>query len=187
MPYRPKGVLNEFWISAWKLLYNAALSSINNPAGGVGVVETLGSGYSVAEEEMEKRARIVAFCRAQLGEKYHLGVEVAPGRESDEWDCSEMVEAAYRDAGLSIPDGARFQFDACQEVPTPLPGDLGFLWSDKRGMIGHVMVATEAGTVVHAVGGRGVVEDDWTTWEANVRWRGWRRHVDLARPPEDRV
>ena len=170
----------------WAWVYEKLLAMLTQPAGGVGTIQELGSGYSVEGEEMEQRTKIVAFCRAQLGKKYHLGVEVAPGRASDEWDCSEMVEAAYRDAGLSIPDGACFQFDACQTVPAPQPGDLGFLWSDKRGMIGHVMVATEAGTVVHAVGGRGVVEEDWTSWEANPRWRGWRRHVDFARPPEDR-
>lgn len=146
-------------------------------------------GEPVAAEEGRQRAAVVEFMRSQLGKRYELGSEVQPGHEDEaqSWDCSESVEAAYRVAGLPMPDGAQFQYDACQPVPAPKPGDLGFLWSDKRGMIGHVMVCSTEETVIHAVGGRGVVEDPTLTWEHHVRWRGWRRHVDFARPPEDRV
>lgn len=144
---------------------------------------------SVADDEAGRRITVVEFMRSQLGKGYQLGVEVVPGHEDEaqSWDCSEAVEHAYREAGMRIPDGAQQQYDACQAVRRPLPGDLGFLWSDKRGMIGHVMVCATEGTVVHAVGGRGVVEDPSTQWEYHQRWRGWRRHVDFARPKEDRA
>ena len=143
----------------------------------------------VAAQEQIQRERIVDFMRAQLGKSYLLGVEVENGHEDEtaSWDCSEAVEHAYERAGLLIPDGAQQQYDSCQAVHFPKAGDLGFLWSDKRGKIGHVMVATERGSVIHAVGGRGVVEDPVSMWERHPRWRGWRRHDDFARPPEDRA
>jgi cell wall-associated NlpC family hydrolase len=143
----------------------------------------------IAAEEFRARAAIVTFMREQLGKSYKLGAEVLPGHEDEasSWDCSEAVEAAYRLAGRPLPDGAQQQFDACQAVVKPMPGDLGFLWSDARQKIGHVMVAAAAGTVIHAVSGRGVVEDPVSSWEHHPRWRGWRRHVDFARPPEDRA
>lgn len=141
-----------------------------------------------AEEELQ-RGRIVTFMRTQLGKSYQLGVEVQPGHEDEasSWDCSEAVEHAYERAGLMIPDGAQQQYDACQGVKEPAAGDLGFLWSDKRGKIGHVMVASGQGSVIHAVGGRGVVEDPVDQWAHHPRWRGWRRHVEFARPIGDRA
>lgn len=147
-----------------------------------------GTGYSREAEEDGQRRRVVAFMREQLGEKYQLGIEVQPGQEdaADIWDCSEEVEAAYRVAGLTIPDGACYQFDFCRPVPAPKPADMFFLWNDGKGRIGHVGVFTGAGTVVHAVGGRGVVEDPVAMWEHHKRFRGWRRHPDFARSPEER-
>ena len=144
-------------------------------------------GDGVAAEEARQRIKIVAFMRQNLGDKYLLGIEVKPGEDSDTWDCSEIVQGAYARARMAIPDGSPYQYDACQPVPSPKPGDLGFLYNEKWGRIGHVMVATESDTVIHAVGGRGVVEDPISKWISNPRWRGWRRHVDFARPPEDRV
>ena len=147
----------------------------------------LTSGYSVDMEEKNRRKTIVGYCRQQLGKNYHLGVEHDNPISPAEWDCSELVEKAYELANMSIPDGARYQFEATQAVPKPEPGDLGFLWSDVRRMIGHVMVYTGEGTAVHAVGGRGVVEDPISGWEKHPRWKGWRRHVHFARAPHERI
>lgn len=149
----------------------------------------LGTGYDALAEEDRKRAEVCAFVRSQLGKHYHLGVEVQPGREQEtpEWDCSELVEGAYRLVGHPIPDGSPFQFDATQPVKAPKPGDLGFLWSDAWERIGHVMVYVGGGHVIHAVGGRGVVEDEAHRWEGTARWKGWRRHHDFLCPPEERA
>lgn len=143
----------------------------------------LPTGYSRSEEEDGKRAVLVAFMRSQLGKVYRLGVEVSAGDEesADAWDCSELTEAAYRRIGMPLPDGAQYQFNETVTIEQPLPGDLGFLWSDSRAMIGHVMMYADHGAVIHAVGGRGVVEDPCHKWETHPRWRGWRRHHDLAR------
>lgn len=144
------------------------------------------TGHDQEAEEKRQRAEIVAFMRSQLGRSYKLGVEVKPYVDSDIWDCSEITEQAYQRVGLSLPDGSPYQFDACQSVKSPEPGDLGFLWSDKWGRIGHVLVYTGDGTVVHAVGGRGVVEDPRGMWELHTRWRGWRRHEAFNRPKDQR-
>lgn len=147
--------------------------------GAVTVKLGLGSGYDRAQDELDCRAKAVAFVRSQMGKGYELGHEVLPGDEEESplYDCSELTEAAARVAGWSpaLPDGAEQQYNACRPVTRPKAGDLGFLWSDKRNKIGHVMMATGHGTVIHAVGGRGVVEDFDSQWTMHPRWRGWRR------------
>lgn len=145
-------------------------------------------GEGPAAEEARQRAAIVAFCRGELGKPYRYGTEHPLGEPADDWDCSELSHHAYNGpAGLPLPDGARFQFDETQPVVRGLAGDLHYLWSDKLGYIGHVMVDSGEGTVIHAVSGRGVVEDPIERWTAHPRYRGVRRHVAFARPPEDRA
>jgi cell wall-associated NlpC family hydrolase len=146
----------------------------------------LGTWYDRQKDEDEKRALIVSFCKSQIGKKYQLGVEVKEGEETEFWDCSEMVQLAYSAAGMTIPDGSPYQMSHCKPVKGPKAGDLGFLWSDKWNRIGHVFVSTGNLTVIHAVGGRGVVEDVESKWALNPRFRGWRRHPDFAWPKEER-
>ena len=147
----------------------------------------LGSGYDREAEEARQRADVVAYARRQLGEPYKFGIESPEDKDLDAWDCSELYQHAFRAAGLHLPDGAQAQYDFCRPVRAPKPGDLGFLWSDKRNMIGHVFVATAEGMVVHAVGGIGVVEDPISLWEHIPRFRGWGRHPDWALPIEERA
>lgn len=144
----------------------------------------LSSGHNRYEEERGIRAHVVAFCRAHIGKAYKLGVEVSPGAEDEAglWDCSELVEAAFRRVGMPLPDGSPYQFEDTVPIGPaehPRAGDLGFLWSDKWGRIGHVMVATGEGTVVHARAGAGVVEEPKEQWEMSPRFKGWRRHRGL--------
>ncbi|MDD5302041.1 MAG: hypothetical protein PHS14_02945 [Elusimicrobia bacterium] len=58
MPPVLPGLLSEFW--AWA--YKKALVMLTQPAGGIGIVETLGSGYSVEEDRMEKAAKLATLC-----------------------------------------------------------------------------------------------------------------------------
>ncbi len=169
-------------------LRDAGLTS-GESAKGVAVGISLGSGYDREAEEREQRQKIVDFLRSQIGKPYLLGAEVPAGHEADasDWDCSELGESAYRVAGLVMPDGSNYQFDHCRPIAEPKAGDPSFLWSDKWGRIGHVMYYTGDGTLIHAVGGRGVVEDPVAKWEANARFRGWRRHPDFMRPLEERA
>ena len=134
------------------------------------------TGYDTMSEEVNTRLNIVGFMRTQIGKPYRLGAEILQGfeKDADDWDCSEITEGSYRSFGKFLPDGAQQQYDFCQSVNKSMPGDLGFLWSDKRGKIGHVMMYTD-------------VEDPVSMWDSIPRWRGIRRHPDFARPPADRV
>ena len=157
------------------------------------LTRTLPSGYSAEREEERTRAKLVNYMRSQIGDRYKLGAEILPGHEmeADEGDCSEYIEAAYRIAGKSMPDWSPNQYAHTQAVHEPKPGDLGFVFSLKWKRVGHVVMATAEGTIIHAEGGRGVVEDSMAPrvakWQAQGRWMGWRRHIDFARPPEDRA
>lgn len=185
----------KIWLDLWDSIFKAIAGAVAKPqttgdplfsASTVQHIEE--TGYSREAEENGQRRRLVEFCRSQKGKGYLLGVEVQPGQEynTNLWDCSEEDEAAFRLEGMPFPDGAQAQYDFCRPVPAPKPGDLFFLWSDTRKCIGHVGMYTGEGTVVHAVKGRGVVEDPVGMWETHVRFRGWRRHPDFARSPEER-
>lgn len=63
----------------------------------------------------------IAYAKAQLGKDYVWG---AAGPNT--FDCSGLVMAAYRYAGMSLPRTADQQLDAGYEVYNLLPGDLVF-------------------------------------------------------------
>lgn len=187
--------MNQFWEKVFGFMSGIVikedLSRVGASPGatsGTFSMPIASTGYDAMSEESRIRASIVAFMRTQLGMKYRLGAEILNGHEDEatETDCSESTESAYRAGGKFLPDGAQQQYDFCQPIKNALPGDLGFLWSDKRGKIGHVMMYTDIGTFIHAVDGRGVVEDPIAMWENHPRWRGKRRHIDFARPIEER-
>ncbi len=150
----------------------------------------LPTGYNRTAEETRQRLAICAFVRQQVGKPYHLGVEVPfASQDPNEWDCSELTENAYRRAGLMLPDGSNYQYDYCRPVKEPVGGDLGFVWSDAWGRIGHVVVCMGDGSIIEARGKpvSHVQVAPMHDWEAHPRWRGWRRHPDFARAPGDRL
>ncbi len=182
--------MNKKWYEVlfWELVSLLTSAGLGPTAQTVSVV--LPTGYDRTTEEVRQRLDICAFVASQVGKPYHLGVEV-PLTDADpaEWDCSELTENAYRRAGLSLPDGSNYQYDFCQPVNNPLGGDLGFVWSDAWGRIGHVVVCMGDGSIVEARGKpvSHVQIAPMHDWESHPRWRGWRRHPDFARPKEDRV
>jgi cell wall-associated NlpC family hydrolase len=93
----------------------------------------------------------VAWALAQIGTPYVWGGEST----GVGFDCSGLVQAAYRVAGVSLPRVAQAQHDTTPPVPaaSPLaPGDLVFFGSGPGG-IDHV------GLFVGLVGGRPVMVD----------------------------
>ena len=176
----------------WKWVFDlmaAALTKENLARAGAGTealggaVTTqiaLGSGFDADAEEMARRNQIVSFARLQIGKPYKYGAEVKPGQEgyAEAWDCSECVEGSYRVAGLMIPDGVVNQRAYCQRVSRPLPGDLICLDPNKKG-IPHVLICSGEGTVIHALGGVGVVEQPLEQWTAHARFAGYYRHPDF--------
>ena len=93
----------------------------------------------------------VQWALAQIGTPYVWGGE-SPGAG---FDCSGLVQAAYRAAGVTLPRVAQDQYDATPKLAagTPLaPGDLVFFGSGPAG-VDHV------GLFVGIVGGRDVMVD----------------------------
>ncbi len=113
----------------------------------------LESGYDRDEDERRRRQAIVTYAFDQIGKPYVFGVENSFDVETRSWDCSELVEHAYRRGGLYMPDGSWNQFEHCRPVINPEPGDLGWLFSSKLGRTDHVVMYVGSGRVVEAVGG----------------------------------
>jgi len=93
----------------------------------------------------------VQWALAQIGTPYVWGGE-SPGAG---FDCSGLVQAAYRAAGVTLPRVAQDQYDATPKLAagTPVaPGDLVFFGSGPAG-VDHV------GLFVGIVGGRDVMVD----------------------------
>jgi hypothetical protein len=187
----------KFWTDLWRGIYSLLLSQLtkaqlNAPAGAKVVTKlmTLNSGFDAVAAEMIQRMKIVEYMRALVAGRVHYkyGAEIAQHqRVVTESDCSEAVEAAYREAGVpGMPDGAIYQKAVCQRVRSPKPGDLLFLGPNANG-IPHVMISSGAGTVLHVVKERGAVEDPHGMWLTHQRSLGWFRFIGFLRPPEDRA
>ncbi|WP_075661273.1 C40 family peptidase [Streptomyces acidiscabies] len=85
----------------------------------------------------------VSYAYAKLGSPYVWG---ATG--PDAFDCSGLIQAAYRSAGLSLPRTTYAQIGAGQRVSRSqlLPGDLVFFYSG----ISHVGLYIGNGQMIHA-------------------------------------
>ena len=94
----------------------------------------------------ERVAAVLAWARAQTGEPYVFGAN-----GPDAWDCSSFTQAAYRQAGITMPRTAGAQRDWLaagngHQVPlgSEQPGDLIF-WDSYLGpnTIGHVVIVAD--------------------------------------------
>ncbi|MET8977772.1 NlpC/P60 family protein [Streptomyces sp. NPDC004539] len=85
----------------------------------------------------------VAYAYSKLGSPYVWG---ATG--PDAFDCSGLIQAAYRSAGLSLPRTTYAQIGAGRRVSRSelLPGDLVFFYSG----ISHVGLYIGGGKMIHA-------------------------------------
>ncbi|MFD9815128.1 C40 family peptidase [Streptomyces sp. NPDC059080] len=93
----------------------------------------------------------ISFARAQVGDRYVLGAN-----GPDAWDCSSLMQAAYKRAGVSLPRVTYDQIKKGIEVPIGKvkPGDLVF-YKD----LSHVGMYAGGGRVIEAANpGKGVVE-----------------------------
>ncbi|WP_210591455.1 C40 family peptidase [Streptomyces sp. GESEQ-35] len=90
-----------------------------------------------------RAAAAVAYAYQKLGSPYVWG---ATG--PDAFDCSGLMQAAYRSAGISLPRTTYAQIDAGRRVSHGelLPGDLVFFYSG----ISHVGLYVGNGMMIHA-------------------------------------
>jgi cell wall-associated NlpC family hydrolase len=89
-------------------------------------------------------ATALAFAAAQLGVPYLWGGTGVGG-----YDCSGLVQAAYRSAGIALPRVAQTQFDAGPVATPPVPGDLVFFGQSATD-ISHVGISLGDGRMIDA-------------------------------------
>lgn len=113
--------------------------------------------------------RIIAFAMAQRGKPYVFGAN-----GPDAWDCSSLLQGAYRSVGLGIPRTTFEQWPFGVKVPKgkEQPGDLVFFNSgpgtsaSNPGHVGMVigdgkMIVASCSTCVPAIGVKTYKRSDW--------------------------
>jgi len=116
---------------------------------------------------------IVDIAMSQLGRKYKFGAEITDLSDMTQpVDCSELVEAVYREAARrwelgtgktlreTCPDGARYQWQWVKnhQLERPImeclhtPAAIVFL-ANLRGVVCHVGLVARSMMIVEAVGG----------------------------------
>jgi len=100
-------------------------------------------GAATSPAPNSRAAAAVSYAYSKLGSPYVWG---ATG--PDAFDCSGLVQAAYRSAGISLPRTTYAQIGAGQRVSRSelLPGDLVFFYSG----ISHVGLYIGNGQMIHA-------------------------------------
>ncbi|GAA3815005.1 C40 family peptidase [Streptomyces coacervatus] len=100
-------------------------------------------GSATAEAPGSRAAAALSYAYSKLGSPYVWG---ATGPEA--FDCSGLVQAAYRSAGISLPRTTYAQIDAGRRVSRSelAPGDLVFFYSG----ISHVGIYVGNGMMIHA-------------------------------------
>ncbi|MBM7055831.1 C40 family peptidase [Streptomyces durocortorensis] len=102
-----------------------------------------GSGSGAGSSYAAKAEKVLAFARAQIGKPYVWG---ASGPSS--YDCSGLTQAAWREAGVTLPRTTWDQVEVGTRVATSdlQPGDLVFFYDD----ISHVGIYKGDGMMIHA-------------------------------------
>jgi len=122
----------------------------------------------------------IAFAKAQIGKPYKWG---ATGPAS--YDCSGLVLAAYRAAGITTPRVAADQYGAGTSVPLDKAqaGDLLFYASDvaKPASIYHVVIYLGAGQILDAPY-TGAYVGTRSLWTQNLLPVAWRPVAPLVLP-----
>ncbi len=93
----------------------------------------------------DKVSKVIASALQQRGKPYGWG---ATGPNA--WDCSSLVQNAYKQAGVDLPRVTYDQINVGRAVSTPQPGDLVFNNFSAPGRPEHVQMYIGDGKVVEA-------------------------------------
>ncbi|MFJ3977823.1 C40 family peptidase [Streptomyces sp. NPDC090021] len=140
--------------TARKVTEGASARTANPAAGSDRAAVTVPKQAPEAAAASGAGAAVVAFVRARLGDAYVMG---STGPHS--WDCSGLVQAAFKSAGRSLPRTSGAQSAAGVEVGLGelRPGDILY-WGGK-GSAHHVAVYVGGGKFIGAQNpSTGVVE-----------------------------
>jgi cell wall-associated NlpC family hydrolase len=120
----------------------------------------------------------LAFAVSQVGVSYLWGGE-GPGG----YDCSGLVQAAYRAVGIAVPRTTQEQFDAGPRLPTGAqlePGDLVFFGASTS-EVTHVGIVVQPGEMVDAPHTGTVVRSESFPTTIGAAW-GEDRYLGATRP-----
>lgn len=126
-----------------------------------------------------------ALLTKQLGKGYKFGVEDDGNQNPTQFDCSELVQWAYEEIGITVPDGSQNQFDASDPITNPRLGDVGFFKKPGED-VHHVGIIYDDQNVIEARGiepsleAQGLPDNQVilrprAKWEAFSEFSGWRR------------
>jgi cell wall-associated NlpC family hydrolase len=138
-----------------------AIDDYNHSLEYVEVVVVLGQALSSDPATTEASASALSFAASELGVPYKWGGEGPSG-----FDCSGLVQAAYRAAGVDLPRVAQAQFDAGPTVPDGTevqPGDLVFYGISNRSVT-HVGIYVGAGEMIDAPHTGAIVREEAANW-----------------------
>jgi peptidoglycan DL-endopeptidase CwlO len=140
-------------------LQQASLAAVSvgsaPPDPALAAAQSTGRGAVVADRNTPSLAAplVAAIWAAasQVGVPYVWGGEAPLSSPGPGFDCSGLVQWAYRQAGIKLPRTAQEQHDAVVPVPAAqaAPGDLVF-WNDGTTSVQHVAVYVGAGIVLQA-------------------------------------
>jgi cell wall-associated NlpC family hydrolase len=120
----------------------------------------------------------LSFALAQIGVPYLWGGESRSG-----YDCSGLVQAAYRAAGISIPRISQEQFNAAPHLPAGAqlePGDLVFFGPSSKDAT-HVGMVVRPGEMVDAPHPGTVVRTEPFPTTVGAAW-GEEKYLGATRP-----
>lgn len=127
--------------------YNHSQEYVEEVLRWAALYEREGQAVAAAPASGNAAERALAFALAAQGTPYVWGGESPAG-----YDCSGLVQAAYRAAGISLPRDAQEQFDAGPHLPANAalqPGDLVF-FGQSAADVEHVGLVIRAGVMVDA-------------------------------------
>jgi peptidoglycan DL-endopeptidase CwlO len=112
-----------------------------------GAIGTSSARTPVATDRVSSRGQTVASAaRALVGSGYQFG------GNGPRYDCSGVVQTAWRSVGVNLPRRSFEQFGAAPRVSNPQPGDIAGFDFSGNGRVDHVGIYVGNGHMVDASG-----------------------------------
>lgn len=138
----------------------------------LGLLSGCGTPMYHAGDNGIERDKIVETARSMIGVPYEYG-----GESPDQgFDCSGLVQYAYRRAGYKLPRTTGQQYRHVQPIPSRFlrPGDLVFFSNKYDRFVSHVGIYVGNYRFIHAP------SSGKTVSVASLRDPYWRRHFASA-------